>query len=78
MHDLPLNAKFLIDGLSVSLKQNNDHPINYHQRTSILFSEELPKPVELIMDFSINDIHGDVVDHHHKVIRMIQVDKDYE
>ena len=27
------------------------------------------------MDFSINDIHGDVVDYDHKVIRMIQVDK---
>ena len=74
-HDLPLNAKFLIEGLSVSLKQNNDHPINYYQRTSILFSEELSKPVELMTDFSINDIHGDVVDYDHKVIRMIQVDK---
>ena len=67
-HDLPLNAKFLIEGLSVSLKQNNDHPINYYQRTSILFSEELSKPVELMTDFSINDIHNDdVVDHDHKM-----------
>ena len=48
-HDLPLNSKFLIDGLSISLKQNHDHPINYHCHTSMLFSEELPKPVELIM-----------------------------
>ena len=24
-HDLPLNAKFLIDGISILLKQNHDH-----------------------------------------------------
>ncbi|GBB96916.1 hypothetical protein RclHR1_02870014 [Rhizophagus clarus] len=73
-NELPLNFQLLIKGLSTSLKQNNGNSFN-RQRNSILFSEDVPKPIELIMDFSVDDIRSDLVDKNNKFFRMIQVDK---
>lgn len=73
-NDLSLNFQLLIKGLSTSLKQNNGDSFN-SQRNSILFSEDIPKPIELIMDFSVDDIRGDLMENNHKPFRVIQVDK---
>ncbi|CAG8485249.1 13696_t:CDS:2 [Funneliformis caledonium] len=72
-HELPLFAQLSFQGLSISLKQDI-HSINNH-RGSILFLEEIPKPIKLKMGFSIDDIYGDLVDKNHIASRMIQVDK---
>ncbi|CAI2176329.1 12348_t:CDS:2 [Funneliformis geosporum] len=73
-HKLPLTAQLSLNGFSISLKQDDIHSI-YNQRRSILFIEEIPKPIKLRMNFSIDDIYGDLVDNNHNVSRMIQVDK---
>ncbi|PKY18101.1 hypothetical protein RhiirB3_490113, partial [Rhizophagus irregularis] len=73
-NDLSLDFQLLIKGLSTSLKQNNGDSFNSH-RNSIIFSEDIPKPIELIMDFSVDDIRGDLIENNDKTFRVIQVDK---
>ncbi|CAG8485217.1 13694_t:CDS:2 [Funneliformis caledonium] len=68
----PLTVRSSFEGLFVSLKQNNIHSLE-NQRRSTLFTEEIPIPLKSI-EFSVDHIHGDLVDHQHNISR-IQVNK---